>query len=228
MEFCLFLNCGLPHPRNYVSPRIDFSSVPTRDFDLFSVSRSRAVIRAGWRALCAGLLAALAALIASRIDWRLMWRTDAFSCAALACVVASLALPAAGLALSALRWLLLALWPGPLGITWSDSSVDLALGPFGRARLDTARLRFLDVPEGFVALCDLDDRLPRVLHPDHTDNLMDRILIFTGMDASALRRRLVDARRIPCEDGEMPQPVLTPETRAALKALAARHRGPRA
>jgi hypothetical protein len=92
--------------------------------------RSRALVRALWRLLCAVIVGGLALQI--RPDWRLLWQTQPASCLALAVLILGLALVALPLVIAAGRWLLLAVWPGPLGIHATNHELKLDLGPLGR------------------------------------------------------------------------------------------------
>lgn len=193
----------------------------------FPVDRQRAAVRGLWRGGGSILLAGLTWLIGGRLDWPLMWRTDAASCVALACVVACLAAPTIGLAASALRWLLLAAWPGAAEIAWCASEVLIRLGPFGTARLDRGRLRVTDLPDDFAELTEWDDRLPRLAHPNYGPDVLETVLRFCAVDPTGLRRRIVDLQLIPSGVSEPPRPpsaAANDPLKAQLKALAARHR----
>jgi len=99
-----------------------------------------------------------------------------------------------------LRWLLLTLWPGRVGITADAHSLRLALGPFGRHIYDVNRLEAkylfelsVDIVEsGFEALLpddeQVDNFLPRLLHPDAKTPINRSIMRFAcGTEAEVAR-----------------------------------------
>lgn len=85
-----------------------------------------------------------------------------------------------------LRWLVYAAWPGRMGLTISGQEMEIALGPFGRRRLDLARMtavyRFemddaeATSTEDFMEPEDeIANTLPTIHHPDYPVSL-NRIL----------------------------------------------------
>ncbi|HKQ46940.1 MAG TPA: hypothetical protein VJZ71_02595 [Phycisphaerae bacterium] len=94
------------------------------------VDRSRALVRALWRLLCAVVVGGL--LFQIRPDWALLWKTQPASCLALGLLTVCLAVVAFTLLVAAVRWLLLAVWPGPLGVNATAHGLELDLGPLGR------------------------------------------------------------------------------------------------
>ncbi len=91
-----------------------------------------------------------------------------------------------------LRWLLLALWPGRVGVTADARSLHLAFGPFGSRTYDVDRLDTkyyfelsIDIVEvGFEALLPDEEQvanfLPRLLHPDAKTPINRTIMRFAG------------------------------------------------
>ncbi len=113
------------------------------------------------------------------------------------------------LSIVGLRWLVYAAWPGRMGLTITGQELEIALGPFGRRRLDLARMtavyRFeMDDAEGtstedFLEPEDeIANNLPTIHHPDYPMSL-NRILqkYIAGQPHDQLRqlRPLVDSLR---------------------------------
>lgn len=161
-----------------------------RDDPLFiSADRVAALMRGGWRILCAVLLIGAGGLIYRGIDWPLMWRTEPLSCAAL--IVAAVIPTLLGLlgGIDAARWALLALWPARLGVEWSDDGIRWRLGPFGRGYLDAARLRRPgDGDDDFV---DDGESPPPLTHPDYHGNAAELFLRYTRISADRLRATIL-------------------------------------
>lgn len=76
------------------------------------------------------------------------------------------------------RWLVYAAWPGRMGVTITGQEIDIALGPFGRRRLDLARMaavyRFEMDDEDATSTEDfmepeeeIANTLPTISHPDY-------------------------------------------------------------
>lgn len=90
------------------------------------------------------------------------------------------------LSIVGLRWLVYAAWPGRMGLTITEQEMDIALGPFGRRRLDLARMtavyRFEMEDEEATSTEDfmepedeIASTLPTIQHPDYPISL-NRIL----------------------------------------------------
>ncbi len=82
------------------------------------------------------------------------------------------------LSIVGLRWLVYAAWPGRMGLTIAGEELEIALGPFGRRRLDLARMtavyRFemddeeATSTEDFMEPEDeVANTLPTIEHPDY-------------------------------------------------------------
>ena len=119
------------------------------------VDRSKAVVRALWRLLCAAVTAGL--LLQVRPDWRLLWLTEPASWFALAMLVFCLGIVVLTLVIVGVRWLLVGVWPGPLGVCVTPQALDIDLGPLGRRSHDWADLT-VEVVQEIDA--DLLDQLP--------------------------------------------------------------------
>ncbi|MFQ5413165.1 MAG: hypothetical protein ACE5E6_01775 [Phycisphaerae bacterium] len=107
-------------------------------------------------------------------------------------------LAGAACAVVAGRWLLLAVWPGRLGVVADADRLVLRLGPFGTTSYDAARLdvRYLfeleSLPDdaGVEAYLSEDEQtatlLPRIVHPDARTPLQRVIAKFcVGTEADA-------------------------------------------
>ncbi len=122
----------------------------------------------------------------------------------LAIIAALVPFGLAGIAMVALgmRWLLLALWPGCVGVTADAHALRLALGPFGNRTYDTDRLEvryFFELSEdndegGFEALLPEQEQiknfLPRLLHPDAKSPLHRSIMRFADGTESSIAQAL--------------------------------------
>lgn len=110
-----------------------------------------------------------------------------------------------------LRWFLLAVWPGTLGIFGDDQGLLLRLGSFGTRRLESARLDVKypfeleeDMAESSVEAFLPEEQqratlLPRITYPDAAEPINHTILRFVGMmehDAAAAIRPWVDSWQV--------------------------------
>jgi hypothetical protein len=107
-------------------------------------------------------------------------------------LVVPLSLVALYLGLKASGWLLLALWPGWVGVTARDDELTLSLGPWGRRRLGVKRLEvwyWFEVPvAGRPALFEAHlppeqqerEQLPQMRHPGLAGSVHEAILRYTG------------------------------------------------
>ena len=121
---------------------------------------------------------------------------------ALAVLVVPFVLGAIALGLSGLRWLALALWPGPPGIHADTLALTLALGPFGTRRYETDRLDVRypfecsddDEADTFEALLpeeeQIRDYLPIMRHPGAREPLNRVVLRFVAGPERAVARTL--------------------------------------
>jgi hypothetical protein len=104
---------------------------------------------------------------------------------------------------SGLRWLLLVVWPGHVGMTGRHKELELRLGPFGRWVLDAARLSIRypheldeeDADDTFERLVEpallQRTRLPRMEHPDYPGRVNWLIQRFGPRDEEALASMLL-------------------------------------
>ncbi len=155
------------------------------------------MIRGIWRLLCA-VIAGGAAFVMWP-DWGLLWLTQKASFLALGVIVLCIAAVAMGLAIVSIRWLLLACWPGPLGIQITPETISMRVGPFGRRMFDWSQLRMeLDesVDPDLVDLLPDDAFVPRVLHLATAKDLVPDIIKFAGISHEEITRRLRDYLKV--------------------------------
>jgi hypothetical protein len=154
------------------------------------VDRSRALVRALWRLLCAVVAGGLVFQI--RPDWALLWRTQPASCLALALLALCLALVALALLIAAGRWLLLAVWPGELGIRSTARGLELELGPLGRRAYEWSDI-VVDVEQeiepGLIDVLPDDSIALRIRHRGSKENLARLIQLAANISDEELTRR---------------------------------------
>jgi len=154
--------------------------------DELPVDRGAAVVRGAWRSLLAAMLFALAALLHRSLDWSVLWRTDFASCLALGGVFVLTLVLGAVAAWSALRWLLLAMWPAWVGVRVRPHHMLLCFGPFGRFDLDAARIRVAAPPDADEA-APAEFDAPRVTHPALRRDLAETIQIYCRVEPERVR-----------------------------------------
>lgn len=183
------------------------SKIKKKDSALLRVSRVKALTRtAEWGApaavfalLCVAVFGRLG-LGASSISGRLVAYSLVFCLIPI--VIADLFF-----VFLTLRWFLLAVWPGPLGIFGDDNGLYLRLGPFGTKRFESTRLdvRYPFEQEEELEECSVEaflpeerqraTLLPRITFPGAGEPINRTILRFAGMmepDAAAAIRPWVD------------------------------------
>lgn len=167
------------------------SSPPALPTLVFAVDRPRALMRSLWRLALAA--AALAGAWYWDPHWSLLWRTQTTVFIALGTLWLLLAALGLALAWSGMRWLLLALWRGPLEIVVSPARVCICAPPFLRRELDGARLRVeLDEgidPDMLEALPD-DAFLPHLRHPAMDEDLTVLVQRFSGLSSEQMTNLL--------------------------------------
>jgi hypothetical protein len=121
---------------------------------------------------------------------------------ALLLVLVPFNLLALGLGVWGLRWLLLSLWPGTVGVQARAEELVLAFGPFGSRRYPAAELdvRYLfeldddEAEEGFEAFLPEDEQirmfLPRIGHPSVREPLNRVMLRYVAGPESSVAQRL--------------------------------------
>ena len=155
------------------------------------IERGQALVRGLWRLLCAVLVGGIVFVV--RIDWKLMWLTEKASFLALGVVMVCVALAAIGLAVSSVRWLLLAAWPGKLGIEVRPDRILLRLGPFGARTYDWSHLQ-IELDEAFdqdmIDLMPDDAFVPAIRHVAGGEDVVRIVMRFASVSHEELTRRL--------------------------------------
>lgn len=156
------------------------------------VARLRAWTRAVLWSVAACVPGATVVLIFGRLDFRPTGISNGLLDYAIGFAVLPLALLAIVSAVKALRWLLLCVWPGTVGVYASEEALMMRLGSFGTQRYDAARLdvRYpsefsADVDDGGVeAFLSMEEQrtsfLPRITHPESTEPLNVVILRYVS------------------------------------------------
>jgi hypothetical protein len=153
----------------------------------FQADRSRAVVRALWRLLCAVIGGGL--LLQIRPDWRLLWLTQWASCLALAHLALCLAIATLALFIATIRWLLFSIWPGPLGVEISAHGIAFQLGPLGNRSCDWSQIDLAQDID-LEMLDDLPDDafVPRIRHKGSNEDLARLIQVATNVSDEKLTR----------------------------------------
>lgn len=153
------------------------------------VDRSKAVVRAVWRLLCAAVTAGL--LLQVRPNWGLLWLTEPASWFALAMMVFCLGIVVLALVIVGVRWLLVSVWPGPLGVRVTPKTLDIDLGPLGRSAHEWADLNVEIVQEIDP---DLLDQLPddsinlRIRRRGAKEDLAHTVQVAANLDDEEMTR----------------------------------------
>jgi hypothetical protein len=148
-------------------------------------------MRGVWRLLFAVIVGGIALVFWP--NWHLLWVTEKASFVALAVLMTCGWAAAIGLAIAAIRWFVLACWPGPLGIEVSPERVWLTLGPFGKQVYEWSALRLelsSDIDPDLIELMPDDAFIPRLLVISTGKDLIDVILRFTRTAHEELTRAL--------------------------------------
>lgn len=178
----------------------------------YPASRSRAATRA----LLWSAGACLCGVVAFQIYTRLHFGATLAGSRLVSISIAVIALPlpilSIALGIRAVRWILLAAWPKRVGFRATTVDLTLELGPFGRARYDTARLDVRypfelsgdETDSGFEAFLPEEEQLarfiPRMAHPAAREPIHRTILRFAQGDEAeiaAVLRPAFDAWRKP-------------------------------
>jgi len=105
------------------------------------VARSKALVRGMLLGVAAALLGMTAGMIYVRIDFAAPGVSGRIVPASLAVLMFPFVIATFAVGNRAGRWLLLAGWPGPIGVFASPAELELRLGPFGTRSFDAAGLR---------------------------------------------------------------------------------------
>lgn len=174
------------------------------------VARLRAWTRAVLWSVAACVPGVAVALILGRLDFRPTGISNGLLEYAIGFAVLPLALLAILSAVKTLRWLLLCVWPGPVGVYAGADALILRLGAFGTRRYDATRLDVRypselsgDVDDsGFEAFLSIEEQiasfLPRITHPESTEPLNVVILRYVSgseYEVAGMLRPVVDRWR---------------------------------
>lgn len=163
------------------------------------LDRPAAAVRGLWRLLAAVLLGGFVAFVVRRMDWEQYWRDQRLVGLCWAFILGVVALPALGLALSGIRWLVASLNPR-LGVELNEGGLVVRGGPFGTRSLDWARVSVrLDgdlAPETWAAL-PVDAVGVNLFHPAAGGDLFNPICTLLGRRSGefvqALRERIMNS-----------------------------------
>lgn len=158
---------------------------------------------------CGVLLMWLAWTLYSSLDFRPSAISNRVAEYSLAFVAALVTLAGMTLAMTGARWLIFALWPGPLGLEVSTAMLRIRLGPFGSQNLELNRLSAIyrfELPPGEETTTEdfmdpqeqVDSCLPILRHPDRPGTInaiLERFIAGTTQEQLALLRPLVERIR---------------------------------
>lgn len=154
------------------------------------VDRAGAAVRGFWRLLAAAGGTALLRIPIRNLEWRLLWEQQPLVAASWGLVIGLVAVALLLFAIAAVRWLLLALWPGRLGIDLPADGIRLRAGPFGRMTLDRRRVQVSvegDVDLDTLARLPPDSVAIELRHPDCPEEVVGRLQRFAGGHAQQVR-----------------------------------------
>lgn len=178
----------------------------SRHLDPWSVwipaSRGRALSRAILWAAPTVILGGAAVIIFRGLDFSPAAAHQRLIQISIAVASAPLAIAALTCGFACIRYSLLALWPGRVGMEANNSTLAFRLGPFGTRRYDSASLDIRypfeqsgDVTEGgFEAFLPEDEQLarlvPRITHPRAKEPLNRVLVRFCSSDEAELAQTL--------------------------------------
>lgn len=145
--------------------------------------RVRLATRAAWFGV-AGVVALFVALVAaSQIQWSTMWLADRVTLLAIALVLTLLGGMALLLLVAALRWLLVAVWPGPVRAEFSAERIVLRPGPGGMREWALSKIQRQEfaVPDDMPIDAD-EPPLPSLRHPEVSGDLLELLGRQLGRD----------------------------------------------
>lgn len=154
------------------------------------VDRAGAAVRGFWRLLAAAGGGALLRIPIRNLEWRLLWEQQRLVAASWGLVLGLSAVALLLFAVAAVRWLLLALWPGRLGIDLQEDGIGLRAGPFGCMTLDRRRVQVSvegDVDLDTLAQLPPDSVAIELRHPDCPEEIVGRLQRFAGGHAQQVR-----------------------------------------
>lgn len=152
-----------------------------------AVDRTRAMVRGLWRVAFAALL--FGPVLVMDLDWKLLWQTQRATFLASALLTALLAAAGLVLLVYGVRWIMLAAWPGRVGVDVSPLHISMRAGPFGQETYAWSEIRVAydeDVDQALWNVLLDDETLPCVRHPACQEDLTVRIQRLAALDAAEL------------------------------------------
>ena len=141
-----------------------------------AIDRTRAMVRGLWRGVCGALL--VGPVFVMDLDWRLLWQTQRATFLASALLTTLLAVAGVVLLVYGVRWIMLAAWPGRVGVEISPLHISMRAGPFGKETYAWSEIRVAYDEDMDPSLWDVlldDETLPCVRHPICEEDLVVRI-----------------------------------------------------
>ncbi|MBI5763561.1 MAG: hypothetical protein HZA51_08570 [Planctomycetes bacterium] len=158
---------------------------------VWRVERGHALSRAAWRLLAMVIFGAVLFIV--RLDWHLLWLTDKASFLGLGLMMLVPLLAALAFAVSALRWLILALRPTPSHITLSPAGLTIDLGPFGKRQHPWTDLRLeidADLDPELLAQLPDDAFVPKLICLSTNEDAIQTAIRFAGLEHEHVTRAM--------------------------------------
>lgn len=166
----------------------NFAELPTI---VWRVERGHALSRAAWRLLAMAIFGAVLFIV--RLDWNLLWLTDKASFLGLGLMMLIPLIAALAFAISAIRWLILALRPTPSHITLSPTGLTIDLGPFGKRSHPWSDLRLeidADLDPELLAQLPDDAFVPKLMCQSTKEDALQTAIRFAGVDHEHVTRAM--------------------------------------
>lgn len=156
-----------------------------------AVDRTRALVRGLWRVACGALL--VGPVLLMDLDWKLLWQTQRATFLATSLLTTLVAAAGLILLVYGTRWIMLAAWPGRIGIDISPLHISMRAGPFGTEAYSWSEIRIAYDEDVDRAVWDVlldDETLPHVWHPGCQEDLIARIERLTALRTEELAATL--------------------------------------
>lgn len=164
------------------------------------LARGRAAMRGVMWCAGATAIGLVAAMVLSRLDFTKTGVHSRLVEGSLAMLIMPPALGAIACALQGLRGLVLAFWPGQVGLEANDHRLTLRLGPLGTLNYPVAELdikylfEWSAEEESFEAFLPEETQratmLPRILHPPAKEQIQQKILRFAAGTESEIAEQM--------------------------------------
>lgn len=158
---------------------------------VWRVERGHALSRAAWRLLATAIFGAVLFIV--RLDWNLLWLTDKASFLGLGSMMVIPLIAALAFAISAIRWLILALRPTTSHITLSPVGLTIDLGPFGKRSHPWSDLRLeidADLDPELLAQLPDDAFVPKLMCRSMKEDALQTAIRFAGVDHEHVTRAM--------------------------------------